>query len=66
MGPLMAGKTEAIAEQAAKELAASYAHAKSMLLRRLIGCCDKGNPVAILTLANALQAVTAAERNGDE
>jgi hypothetical protein len=62
VGSLMATKTEAIAEQAAKDLRAQYAVAKAALMRRIAGMADKGNPHAMLTLAQTVSTLVAIEK----
>jgi hypothetical protein len=58
----MATKLDAIAEQATKDLRAQYMLAKTMLMKRITSLCHKGNPQAMLTLAQTVSTIAAIEK----
>ena len=58
----MATKTDAIAEQAQIALRSQYMLAKTALMKRLSSMCHKGNPQAMLTLAQTVSTIVAIEK----
>jgi hypothetical protein len=58
----MPTKTEAIAEQATKDLRSQYMLAKTALMKRINAMCTKGNPGAMLTLAQTVSTIVAIEK----
>jgi hypothetical protein len=58
----MPTKLDAIAEQATKDLRAQYMLAKMTLMKRITSLCHKGNPQAMLTLAQTVSTIVAIEK----
>jgi hypothetical protein len=58
----MVTKTDAIAEQATKDLRTQYTLAKTTLMKRINAMCTKGNPQAMLTLAQTVSTIVAIEK----
>jgi hypothetical protein len=58
----MATKLDAIAEQATKDLRTQYTLAKTTLMKRINAMCHKGNPQAMLTLAQTVSTIVAIEK----
>jgi hypothetical protein len=58
----MATKIQAVAEQAQIDLRAQYMLAKATLMKRITSLCHKGNPQAMLTLAQTVSTIVAIEK----